>query len=100
MGGDQMETTNINFRTDASLKREADILFSQMGMNMTTALNIFLKTTVRAGRLPFDVAGDDYALRQIIREKLDEAQQEANKPNAKYLSHDEVFGGLREKYGL
>ena len=95
-----METANINFRTDAGLKREADILFNQMGMNMTTALNMFLKTTVRAGRIPFDVVGDDYVLRQVIREKLDEAQQEANGPDAQYLSHDEVFGGIREKYGL
>ena len=95
-----METTNVNFRTDATLKRDADALFNQMGMNMTTALNIFLRTTVRAGRLPFDVAGDDYALRQIVRAKLDEAQREAKRRDAKYLSHDEAFGGVKGKYGL
>ena len=95
-----METTNINFRTDTDLKREADALFNQMGMNMTTALNMFLKTTVRAGRLPFDVVGDEYALRQTIHQKLDEAQLEAGRPDVQYLSHDQVFGGVKEKYGL
>ena len=95
-----METTNINFRTDVHLKQQADELFSQMGMNMTTALNMFLKTTVRAGRLPFDVVGDEYAQAQMIRQKLDEAQIEANRSDIQYLTHDQVFGRIRDKYGL
>ena len=95
-----METTNINFRTDVDLKREADTLFNQMGMNMTTALNMFLKTTVRAGKLPFDVVGDEYALKAMIHQKLDEAQTEASRPDIQYLSHDQVFGGIKERYGI
>jgi len=36
---------------------------------------------------------------QIIFTKLEEAEREAAEPNTVWLSHDQVFGKLREKYG-
>jgi len=36
------QTTNVNFRVDAELKKEAESLFSDLGMNMTTAMTMFL----------------------------------------------------------
>ena len=50
------ETTNINIRMDKSLKEQAEILLSELGMNMTTALNIFLRQTVRERAIPFQIA--------------------------------------------
>ena len=47
--------SNVSFRIDSDLKTQADTLFSQLGMNMTTAFNIFLRQSVREGRIPFDV---------------------------------------------
>jgi len=47
--------SNVSFRIDSDLKAQADTLFSQLGMNMTTAFNIFLRQSVREGRIPFDV---------------------------------------------
>jgi len=47
--------SNVSFRIDSDLKTQADSLFSQLGMNMTTAFNIFLRQSVREGRIPFDV---------------------------------------------
>jgi DNA-damage-inducible protein J len=84
---------------DESLKRQAETLFENMGLNMTTALNVFVRTVVRDGKLPFEVVSDDYALRQQISAKLHEAQDYAQKPDAVYHSHDEVFGKVREKLG-
>ena len=46
---------NVSFRIDSDLKAQADTLFSQLGMNMTTAFNIFLRQSVREGRIPFDI---------------------------------------------
>lgn len=37
---------------------------------------------------------------RLIARKLTEAQAEANDPNTKWMTHEEVFGGLRQKYGL
>ena len=47
--------SNVSFRIDSNLKSQADNLFSQLGMNMTTAFNIFLRQSVREGRIPFDI---------------------------------------------
>ncbi|MDR2182899.1 MAG: type II toxin-antitoxin system RelB/DinJ family antitoxin [Clostridiales bacterium] len=51
-----MEPTNINIRMDKNLKRQAESLFSELGMNMTTAFNIFLRQSVREGRIPFEIS--------------------------------------------
>lgn len=48
-------TTNINIKTDSALKAQAEKLFSDLGMNMSTALNIFLRQAVRENRIPFEV---------------------------------------------
>lgn len=52
------ETTNVSIRMDKALKEQAEILFSELGMNMTTALNIFLRQSVRQGKIPFEVSLD------------------------------------------
>ncbi len=49
-------TTNISIRMDVELKKQAEQLFSELGMNMTTAFNIFLRQAVRQQRIPFDIA--------------------------------------------
>jgi DNA-damage-inducible protein J len=49
-------TTNISIRMDVELKKQAEKLFSDLGMNMTTAFNIFLRQAVRQQRIPFDIA--------------------------------------------
>lgn len=41
-----MATTNLNIRTDKEIKEQAEAIFSELGLNMTTAVNMFLKTTI------------------------------------------------------
>lgn len=48
-------TTNVNFRMDKDLKLQLEHLCNELGLNMSTALNIFAKTMVRQQRIPFDV---------------------------------------------
>ena len=40
-------TTNISIRMDADLKVQADALFTEFGMNLTTAFNIFVRQSLR-----------------------------------------------------
>lgn len=47
--------TNINVRVDTKLKEQADQLFADLGMNMSTAITIFLKTAVRCEGIPFEI---------------------------------------------
>ena len=53
-----METKSVNFKMDSQLKAEADELFAELGMNMTTAINVFVRQAVRQRKIPFEVAAD------------------------------------------
>ena len=48
-----MATTNLNIRTDKEVKDKAEEIFSELGLNMTTAVNIFLRTAIREHGIPF-----------------------------------------------
>lgn len=54
-----MAQTTINIRMDEELKKEAEKLFADFGMNMTTAVTIFAKAVVRERRIPFEIAASD-----------------------------------------
>ena len=47
-----MGQTNITIRMDRELKQEAEKLFNELGLNMTTALTMFTKAAVREQRIP------------------------------------------------
>lgn len=49
-------TTNISIRMDSELKAQADALFAELGMNLSTAFNIFVRQSIREGRIPFDIS--------------------------------------------
>lgn len=51
-----MKNINVTFRVDDELKKQADALFSELGMNMSTAFNIFLRQSVREQQIPFRVS--------------------------------------------
>ena len=53
-----METTNLNIRTDKEVKAAAERIFDELGLNMTTAVNIFLRQTIRTNGIPFDLRLD------------------------------------------
>ena len=70
-----MATTNISIRMDENLKKQAESIFDEMGMNMTTAFTIFTKTVVRLGKIPFEIAVDPFGneenqahIRKVISE--------------------------------
>ena len=48
-----MATTNLNIRTDKEIKDQAERIFSELGLNMSTAINMFLRTTIRENGIPF-----------------------------------------------
>ena len=50
-----MATANINVRVDSSLKQAAESLFSDLGLNMSTAITMFLQSAVSHDGIPFEV---------------------------------------------
>lgn len=48
-----MATTNLNIRTDKAVKDQAEEIFNELGLTMTTAVNLFLRTAIREQGIPF-----------------------------------------------
>jgi DNA-damage-inducible protein J len=48
-------TTNLNIRTDKEVKEAAEQIFNELGLSMTTAVNIFLRQTIRSNGIPFEL---------------------------------------------
>ena len=51
-----MAQTNVNIRMDEDLKKQFEAFCSEVGLNMTTAFNVFARATVRQQRIPFEIA--------------------------------------------
>ena len=52
------DVTNLNIKIDRSLKAEADRLFNEMGMSLTTAVNVFVRQAVLERAIPFRINRD------------------------------------------
>ena len=50
-----MATTNLNIRTDKAIKDQAEEIFNELGLNMTTAINMFLRTAICEHGIPFEL---------------------------------------------
>lgn len=50
-----MATTNLNTRTDKAIKDQAEEILNELGLNMTTAVNMFLRTAIREHGIPFEL---------------------------------------------
>lgn len=55
-----MATAKINVCVEEDVKRQSEALFNQMGLNMTTAINIYLKRVIAEGGIPFEVTARGY----------------------------------------
>lgn len=50
-----MATTNLNIRIDKDIKEQAEVIFAELELNMTTAINMFLRATIRENGIPFSL---------------------------------------------
>lgn len=56
-----MAQTNINIRMDEELKKNFDAICTELGLNMTVAINVFARAVVRKHGIPFELTiNDDY----------------------------------------
>ena len=79
---------------DADLKAQADALFSELGMNLTTAFNIFVRQSLREGGIPFAVRLEQ-PNKETVAAML-EAERIAKDPSVKgYNDLDELFADLK-----
>ena len=87
-------TTNISIRMDSALKTQADKLFGELGMNLSTAFNIFVRQSLREGRIPFDISLNQP--NQDTIEAMLEAERIAKDSSIKgYTDLNELFEELK-----
>ena len=55
-----MSNTSMNIRMDSEVKRQAQELFAQFGLDMTTAINMFLRQSIRQRGIPFALQLDPF----------------------------------------
>lgn len=90
-----MATTNVSIRMDTELKAQADELFAELGMNLSTAFNIFVRQSLREGGIPFEIRTDRPNKETIVA--MLEAENIAKDPNVKgYTDLDEMFADLKK----
>ena len=84
-----MAAKNITFRLDETLKKQAEIIYENMGLNMSSALQLFISQTVSKGAIPFIIEADASARHRayVIRE-LAESKKEALDPDTVLDDHD------------
>lgn len=84
--------TNFSIRLDSDVKKQCEALYGELGMTLTTAINVFLRQSLRAGGFPFEVR-----LEQPNKETIAamvEAERIARDPSVKHYT--DVEEALRE----
>lgn len=88
-------TTNISIRMDSELKAQADALFAELGMNLSTAFNIFVRQALREGGIPFEISLNQQN-KETIASML-EAEKIPKDPSVKGdTDMDELFTDLKK----
>ena len=92
-----MATTNLNIRTDKAIKDQAEEIFNELGLNMTTAVNIFLRTAIREHGIPFELKLD--VPNETTAAAIEEGRKMMSDPSApRYSSMDALkAAGFPEK---
>ncbi len=90
-----MATSSTQIRIDSDVKKQATALFKQLGLDMSSAVNIFLHQCILHGGLPFTVEVPDY--NQEVLAAMDEARKISGDPDVKgYTDMENLIKALDE----
>ncbi|MBO6118848.1 MAG: type II toxin-antitoxin system RelB/DinJ family antitoxin [Lachnospiraceae bacterium] len=96
-----MVNSLVQFRIDEKIKNDASEVYERLGLDLSSAIKLFLKKTIRLNALPFDINSDEIDESEL-RQKKALALQELDKMGFSF-SHDikekdEIYNALMEKY--
>ncbi len=89
-----MATTNFSVRLDNDLKKQCEALYGELGINLTTAINVFLRKSLSVGGFPFDVRIDEPNKETLLA--LLEAEKISKDPNTKGLDVEDALTELKK----
>ncbi len=88
-----MAMTNLNLRLDADTKAQVESILNDMGLNFTTAVNIYFKQILRTGEIPFKIKAD-VPNNETIK-AMEETEALLKAPDTKYYTNvDRLFEDL------
>jgi DNA-damage-inducible protein J len=73
------ETINVTIRLDREIKENAEKLFGDFGMNLSTAFNVFARQALRQGKIPFEIYDPFYSEKNQARLDRSIANAEAGR---------------------
>lgn len=87
-----MATAVLQTRVDATTKQEAESLFNSLGLDITTAICLFLKQSINQQRIPFDIVPPKYDFSDETLAAIEEARKISRDSSAKaYSTPKELF---------
>ena len=89
-----MGSVNVTIRVDEETKREFDVFCENVGMSITTALNMYIKAVLRTRQLPFLVTDikspSQKEARMELKQALKEAQEDSIKNGTDKMTMEEI----------
>ena len=82
------KTINVTIRLDREVKENAEKLFNDFGMNLSTAFNIFARQALRQGKIPFEIFDPFYNEKNQARLKRSIKHAKAGQITAHELIED------------
>lgn len=87
-----MATAVLQTRVDTATKQEAEALFDSLGLDMTTAIRLFLRQAINQQKIPFDIVPPKYNFSEETAAAIDEARRISKDSSVKsYSSAKELF---------
>ncbi|MBR3052141.1 type II toxin-antitoxin system RelB/DinJ family antitoxin [Candidatus Saccharibacteria bacterium] len=88
-----MYDTTITFRTNSKTKSTAQKVFADLGMDLSTALNVFLNKAARTKSIPFDVSLDKEPNKETLA-AIDEIYNHPELTEGPYITKEEILEAL------
>ena len=88
-------TTNFSVRMDSDIKKQCEAIYGELGINLTTAINVFLRQSLRAGGFPFDVRLDQ-PNKETMAAMLEAERIARDPPVKRYSDVEEALRALKE----
>ena len=82
-----MNSTNVTIRVDKDVKKQAEVLFNDLGLNLSSAVNMFLRQAIAEQGIPFKPAKKQ-EMKDASRSELMKAAEEA------YNEHPNLYKEL------
>lgn len=92
-----MPEINVTIPMDASLKKQAEALFNDLGMSLATAITVFTKQAIREQKIPFDIAKSSENNRELCRPLSHENEISDENESSKYCLFDDLLEEMNLK---